>query len=183
MKKVFFLAISLIFLFSACGGGDSSSDNQLAQYITNSFEISYPLGWSARNKEQLMEEGAPEATLAVFRSQQEISGIFPTIAVVAEDIDKNFTSLKYAQANTENTSKVLQNFQTISREELEINNEKTILYIFSGRTNPDNADMQYAQIYFAKNGIGITVSALFPLNSEENYKQWLISSIKTFRFQ
>lgn len=183
MKKILILLTVFLFMFTACGTTETPEQaNSLENYSADLFEIQYPAGWEVKTKVDL-GDSVPNATLVIFRSREEKGNIFPVIAIAEEGVNNGTSSLIYARSNVENTPKVLTNFQTISKDEMDINGQKTVMFSFSGRTSEDAMDLMYYQTYFVKGSKGITVAAVLPVGSDDNYKNWIQSSLKTFRFK
>ena len=180
-SKILSLLIISIF-FSACLTSSSEviSRGDLVPFEKEFFQLSVPQNWESLQDDKI--KNSPSGTEVVFRSKQIIDGVFPNISIVKENITTN-ESLIFAQNNIEKIPFLIKNMQTISQNEMEINNEKTILFIFTGRLDATEDDLRFMQIFFAKNNIGITLTAALPLNADNDLTKLINDVFASFIFK
>lgn len=181
MKKAYL--IFLLLIFSGCFGGDSNdASKSLVNLSKNYYEISYPSGWEIIDSEELKNK-APEGTLLIIRSNEVHKGVFPNISIVEESVSEGMTSLDFAKVNIEKAPFVIYNLQTVKKEEIDVNNEKTILFSFIGRTSEQEKDLLFYQIYYTNNKKGVSITTACTSDADDLIKNLLQESIKSFKFK
>lgn len=181
MRKIAFL--SLLLIFSGCFGGDSDSTAEnLVSLSQNYYEIDYPASWEIFDSKDLANK-TPSGTLLIIRSNVAHKGAFPNISIVEEKVSEGMSSIEFAKVNIEKAPLIIHNLQTVSKNELEINGEKTILFNFIGRIDDEEDDLQFYQIYYTKAGKGVSVTASCTTDADEAIKTALQNSIKSFKFK
>src|SRR3990167_3142323 len=83
MQRFLIPLFVLAILLSACGGGAVAVECA-SDYWDGAVGACLPKGWSVLDKETLKERGVPEETIAAFRSEESVSGQFPTVTVTSE---------------------------------------------------------------------------------------------------
>ena len=176
IKKIFIISLAL--LLSACFGGNTIIGTTQKTHKNALFSISYPENWN--NIEDLSD--APEGTLAVFRSPESVEGLFSNLSIVKDDFVGDISALEFAEINAETLPSVLQNFQSVDRENVDIAGQDTIIFTFLGRESPESRDREYSQTYLVQNGQGFVLTLIYPISLSDNEKEALKSFLYSIVF-
>lgn len=189
MKKIavsFLIGLS-IFGLTACGGSSDSTpppatDNipaNFLKYETTDFSILYPKDWEVLGKESF-PSNVPPSTIVVFRNNIKSDVFTANLNIAQAPLSATTTSEDFA-ISTINTAKYnLVEFNEISKEEVAVGGQKTYLETFQGRKSITESVINFKQLYIARNGYGITVTAAYLPNEDTNTVTKLSDMIKSF---
>jgi hypothetical protein len=187
MKKIIsslLIGVSL-FAFTSCGGStpvptpvDPATVN-FTKYTTTDFSISYPKDWEVLTKDKF-PSNVPATTVIVFRNNLK-SDIFTANLNISQAAVKAQTTSEDFAIATINTSKYnLIEFKELSRQEVVIGKEKTLLVNFQGRKTITESMVNFQQTYAVRNGFGLIVTAAYLPTEDQNVVTKLGDMIKSF---
>jgi hypothetical protein len=181
MKGTRALSLGFCLLLTACGGG-SASVACTQDFWDGTIGTCFPDGWSEVDRETLLQRGVSDETIAVFRSEDSISGHFPTVVVTREPLAQEILPADYSEANIRSVT-VLPAYQEIDIQEMEIDDEEVQLHIFSAQPLKDEPGRRFFQVSTVHAGVGYTLTASLPLFVDQQVESEVELILKSTTFR
>lgn len=177
-KKGAILGIALLAL-AACSGAGNACDTRAEG---TGFSICLPADWEQVPEENLRAEGVPEETVAAFQMTSDRGGQRDNVVITKERIKSGVTPVQYAEVNMKIVEKTPE-YRELTKSEIEIDGEKTLMHAFSARAVPDLPARRYYQVSFVKDTTGYVVTGTLPLSVDEMIEEALVEMITSVSFK
>lgn len=155
------LAVLTILLFttvlSACGGGETTTNQNLKTYDGTEFSININPEWKVINRSDFYSE-IPKETLVAFTTPEAYDGFFINVNVIKEDLKQNVSSIDYGRANINLSAQNLTDYRKVQEVIMQVGNEPALLHIFEARLNPTEKLIKFVQLYATRGNYGYIVS-------------------------
>ncbi|MBU2213358.1 hypothetical protein KKC44_00025 [Patescibacteria group bacterium] len=178
MYKFLLPFFALAFLLTACGGGGSAKVECETDFWNGTVGTCLPAGWITMDRETLRQRGVPDETVAAFRSEESVSGQFPSVTVTQEPLAAKISAQDYSEASVRSVS-VLPGYTLIDSPSVKIDGKEVTLHIFSAQPVEDEPARRFYQVSTIAGDTGYTVTAAAPLfveNDLENAIRFILMS-------
>lgn len=178
MKKYFI--IFLLFLFS-CSSGEEWVVTWLVLHEGSGFDMSIPSNWETITQESNMLPKPKNSQIALAVSSQDLKyGFSNNLLILSQDLDKTISSTDFSIWNYVGSTKEYLEFVKLDSKNIDfINGEKSNIYVFEAKYNPQTPRFKYIQtgVVCEKKGYLITVALSTDIKDTSKYEE----VIKTFQ--
>lgn len=182
---------SLVFLLPLLSAGcfDNTASpttdvgNDLIAIKKGVIEISVPKAWREVKESDFKYLG--KSIVLAYSSLNYTNGFANNIAITEEPLKQAFTSLEYADANSINSARFLDNYTKLDEKSITVKDEnnKDIparIHIFEARMDKIEKLRKYIQLYVTQGMTGYTITVVTSLDEQDTTK--FENLLKTFHF-
>ncbi|MFA6550709.1 MAG: hypothetical protein WCT36_05165 [Candidatus Gracilibacteria bacterium] len=183
------LIIGLLIL-SGCSSGTptdstaATSNQKYKTYETQYIQASYPQDWDLV-EEKDFPQGTPNSTIVIFKSNIKNELFLTNVNIAHSTIPSGMNSIDYGKQVIANQKALLQNYNEISRNEIEIpisgQNQKVTFVVFEGKRSATDPVIRFAQSYAVKDTQAyILTAAMLPTEeaSVQTSAEDIVKSLK-----
>ncbi|KKQ69078.1 MAG: hypothetical protein US89_C0004G0122 [Candidatus Peregrinibacteria bacterium GW2011_GWF2_38_29] len=150
------LIIGLLML-SGCGSSTPTtatvSNQKYKTYETQYIQTSYPQDWDLI-EEKDFPQGTPNSTIVIFKSNIKNELFLTNVNIAHSTLPSEIDSIDYGKQVIANQKALLQNYNELSRNEIEIpisgQNQKVTFVTFEGKRSATDPVIKFSQLYAVK---------------------------------
>jgi hypothetical protein len=181
MKRAFAcLALVLPLLLAGCGGSSSATVSCQNQYWDGEAGLCLPSGWSVIDREAMDLRQIPPETIAAFQAEESVSGQFPTITILREDVPGDADSPSYSSASIRSVS-TLPEYKLVSTKKIQIDGADVELHVFTAKPIPDEPERRFYQVSAVHDAKGYTFTALTPVSVNSSLDRQIETILRSAR--
>ncbi|MBU0767083.1 hypothetical protein KKF55_04890 [Patescibacteria group bacterium] len=182
MYKFLLPFFTLAFLLTACGGGGSSKVECDKEYWDGTVGTCLPVGWIVIDRETLRQRGVPDETLTAFRSEESVSGQFPSISITQERLTSKIDAKSYSEASIRSVS-TLPGYTLVDSPSVKIDGEEVAMHIFSAQPVENEPARRFYQVSTISGDMGYTVTASAPFFVEKDLEDAIKFILESATFE